>query len=132
MKIVIETIPHAKQRYPTCGDWYFEPDGTLQIKVSDEIGRQSSGLVAIHELIEVFLCSRGMTLSRSEEGLLTYRVDEFDKKYQGDLKEEEPGDDPKAPYHIEHSIATAVERLLCAKLGIAWKHHDDRVANLFE
>ena len=84
MKITIETIPHAKQRYPTCGDWFFEPDGALQIKVSEEIGNPSAGLVAIHELVEVFLGSRGLTISRAEEGLLTARVDEFDKNYKGD------------------------------------------------
>ena len=37
MKIVIETIPHAQQRYPTCGDWYTDDSG-LHIKVSEEMG----------------------------------------------------------------------------------------------
>ena len=34
MKIVIETIPHGQQRYPTAGDWVFEATG-LKIWVSD-------------------------------------------------------------------------------------------------
>ena len=126
------TIPHVMQAYPTCGNWQFTEDGIVVIFVSEEIGQPSVGLVGIHELVEVFLCSRGLTMSRDEEGLLTANVDKFDKEYEGDLADEEPGDDPKAPYHIEHSIATVVERLLCAKLGGAWKEHDDRVESLFQ
>ena len=132
MKITIETIPHAKQRYPSCGDWYFDGDGTLQIKVSEEIGTKSAGLVAIHELCEVFLCSEGLTLPKVALDALVDEVDKFDKEYTGNLVDEEPGDDPMAPYNRQHSIATAVERILCADLGLPWKVHDDAVAALFE
>jgi hypothetical protein len=34
MRIVIETIDHSKQRYPTVGDWQVKPDG-LHITVSN-------------------------------------------------------------------------------------------------
>jgi hypothetical protein len=33
LKIVVETIEHSKQRYPTVGDWQLRPDG-LHIYVS--------------------------------------------------------------------------------------------------
>lgn len=132
MKIVIETIPHKTHRYETCGDWYFDKDGTLQIRVSEEVGAKSCGLVAIHELSEVFLCSNGFSMTQKQLEDLTKKVDKFDKQFEGDLVDEEPGDDPRAPYHFEHSIATAIERLLCANLGVPWKEHDGRVAALFE
>lgn len=132
MKIVIETIPHDQQRYPTCGDWWFDEDGTLQIRVSEMNSAPSEGAVAIHELVEVFLCSRGLTMSKDQREALVAEVDKFDKEYEGDLVDEEPGDDPHAPYHKEHSIATSVERILCAFLGVSWGEHDGKVAALFE
>ena len=35
MKIIIETISSRNQRYPTPGDWLYDDDGTLRIKISD-------------------------------------------------------------------------------------------------
>jgi hypothetical protein len=145
MKIIIETIPHKDQRYPTCGDWYFEPeiqfhdDGPptegkkLVIRVSEEMGADSCFLVAIHELVECYLAThRGVTVEE---------VDEFDKAYEkshrvgGKLSGErtddsEPGDDPKCPVFKEHGVATAIETLLCSELGIPWPEHDKRVEEL--
>jgi hypothetical protein len=34
LHIVIETIDHSKQRYPTVGDWQIDKAGNLQITVS--------------------------------------------------------------------------------------------------
>ena len=56
-RIFIETIPHSKQRYETCGDWWWDDDGeTLQIRVSDTGDWRYNAAVAIHELTEVLLC----------------------------------------------------------------------------
>ena len=132
MKILIETIPHKKHRYETCGDWFIDKKGTLVIRVSEEMGPASCGLVAIHELAEVFQCFDGFRMSKKHMKRIVKLVDKFDKHYKGDLVDEEPGDDPRAPYHKEHSIATAIERILCAAVGMAWKDHDGRVADLFE
>ena len=43
---------------------------------------------------------------------------------------EEPGDDLKAPYNRQHCMATAVERMLCGYLGIAWADYDKIVQSL--
>lgn len=125
MKIIIETIPHDAQRYPTCGDWFYEPNGTLQIKVSAEMGEDSASLVAIHELIECILCKK--------HGVSQESVDEFDKAYEANRKEgddSEPGDDPNAPYRREHFFATNVEALMCDQMGLNFQEHEARIRAL--
>jgi hypothetical protein len=123
MKIVMEEIPHAAQRYPTCGDW-FTKDGVLNIRVSQEMGHDSCMLVAIHELVEVFLCYKA--------GISEGEVDAFDIAYEKEHANDdtEPGDDPAAPYQRQHNIAMGIERLLCAEIGMKWADHDGSVMKL--
>lgn len=127
MKITIETIPHETQRYATVGDWYYDKDETLCIKVSALSDWRREVLVAIHELVEVVLCKHN--------GVSTELVDEFDIQFEkarieGD--ESEPGDDPKAPYRKEHCVATGVERILAAELGVDWKPYEQELCSLPE
>lgn len=139
MRFIIESIPHSSQAYPTCGDWRGDPDGAVHIYVSKEMGKDSCFLVAIHELIEVYLLSK--------RGVTTKEVDAFDIKYEkahreggkltgkrkkinGKVDESEPGDDPKAPYFKEHQFATAVEQIVCTQLGISWEQHAKNVEKL--
>lgn len=127
MKIRIEIIPNNQQRYNTVGDWQWlkEEEGvdSLRIRVSDmnKTGAKGSILIAIHELIEVFLCQAN--------GITESAVDKFDLNYKGD---DEPGDDPKAPYKREHCIATGVERILAAEMGIDWKTYEDEIVKMTE
>ncbi len=133
MNIVIKSIPHATQRYPTCGDWFFQPDGTLVILVSEEMGKDSCFLVAVHELIEVWLATK--------RGVTVEQVDAFDIAYEkahregGTLEgkrldESEPGYDPACPVFKEHGLATGIETILCAELGIPWQVHNATVEAL--
>lgn len=133
MNIIIKTIPHSEQRYPTCGDWFFDDDGKLNIKVSQEMGEDSCFLVAIHELVEVWLAQK--------RGVTVKEVDDFDIDYEKKhreggilsgkrLDESEPGYDPSCPVFKEHGIATAIETLLCAEMGIPWPEHEKRVESL--
>lgn len=129
LKINIETIPHNCQRYDTVGDWTFEPDGTININVSritDMIGHVSEDsefLVAIHELIEAYLCKKA--------GITPEEVDEWDKDFEelclsGNIpitNSPEPGDDPRAPYHVQHLVAQSIEMMLCSFLKKEWTHH---------
>lgn len=119
MKIVIETIPHQKQRYSTVGDYWVEADGTHRIVVSDMGNEQYALLVAVHELVEQALCE---ARSISEESISAFDI-AFEAK-RAPENNDEPGDDPLAPYQNEHNIATSVERLLCASLGIKWSDYD--------
>src|SRR5271168_4141167 len=98
MRIVIETIPHASQRYPTCGDFWRDADGTLQIRISDLGNARAETLVAIHELVE-------QTLTEAA-GITNQQIDEFD---MGHPELDDPGASEHAPYHLQHTAATAVE-----------------------
>jgi hypothetical protein len=112
MRVVIETIPHKEQRYDTCGDWLFDGD-TLKIFVSKTKDWRYSFLVAVHELIEVGLCKQA--------GITQQAVDKFDMNFKG---KGEPGDDPKAPYRIQHAVATAIERDVALELDVDWQKYE--------
>lgn len=125
MKIIIETVPHASHPYPTVGDWRRDSDGTLRIKVSEEIGDKFALLVALHELIEVTLCE--------DRGITCDQVDKFDTEYEKNRPEgdeSEPGDSPDAPYRKEHFFASSIERLMAAELGVDWEKYDSEIMNL--
>lgn len=121
MKIIIETIPHLNQRYDTVGDWFFDTDGTLHIKVSKLSDPSHEYLIVVHELIEVLLCQH--------DGVSQEAVDAFDKAFSAD-RDEEPGDDPGAPYRKQHCFATGVERMLAAELGVDWKAYEQELNDL--
>jgi len=123
MRIVVETIPHKSQRYPTVGDWQVKPDG-LHITVSKMNDQRYEFLIAMHETIEAYLAIHAGV---SPEG-----VDRFDKAYEARRKagdDSEPGDDPRAPYHREHVFATKIERLLAVELGVNWRDYDREVSS---
>lgn len=122
MKINIETIPHNQQRYPTVGDWFWDADEVLHIRVSALSDWRREALIAVHELVEVLLCK--------QDGVTTAEVDSFDKAYEGSRQEgdeSEPGDEPNAPYVRQHCIATGVERILAAGLGVSWKEYEEEL-----
>jgi hypothetical protein len=143
--VTVSTIPHNKQRYATTGDWiYNKAGGLLTVYVSDMGDWRFNLLVGIHELVEAVLCVR--------DGVEQKEIDAFDQVYEelrarkldGDsgqhpwaelqplfdriTADSEPGDDPEAPYHRQHCIATAVERMLCPFLGVSWYEYE--AANL--
>jgi hypothetical protein len=125
MKILIETIPHAKQPYPTAGDWRRDADGALHVRVSEEIGDEYALLVAIHELLEAVLCENN--------GVSCAAVDNFDLKFEkqrppGNL--DEPGDHPDAPYREEHCVASGIERVMAGLLGVSWSDYEHKLDGL--
>lgn len=126
MNIKIEIIPHEQQRYTTCGDWIFDEKGDLTIRISKLSDWRREMLVAVHELVEVLLCKH--------DGVTQEVVDDFDmnKFSYEDHPDEEPGDSPDAPYKKQHCLATAVERMLAAELGVDWKPYEDELETLPE
>jgi hypothetical protein len=122
MRIQIETVTHAQQRYETTGDWWWDPDDTLQMRVSALADWRHGVLIAVHELVEALLCKA--------RGVSTEVVDEWDMGQGKEL--DEPGDDPRAPYHREHEFAGCVERLLAHELGIDWNDYEDALDALYE
>jgi hypothetical protein len=78
-------------------------------------------LVVIHELVECMLCKfRGINESA---------VDQWDKSFTGIG---EPGDDPLAPYHREHTFATSIEKLVAQEIGVDWDTYEVAIAALCE
>jgi hypothetical protein len=126
MEIHIKSIPHGEQRYPTCGDWQFEANGDLTIRVSKLSDWRREALIAVHELVEVLLCKN--------DGVTEQAVDEFDMEYEknraADDIDSEPGMDPKAPYHRQHRRADVIERSLAIDLGVDWEKYADEICAL--
>ena len=119
MNINIQTIPNDQHRYSTCGDWWLDNQGNIQIRVSDMGNPDYEALVALHELVEVLLCKK--------RGITTEQVDAFDKAFEAAREpgnDDEPGDDPKAPYKKEHFFATNIEALTSAELGVDWQTYE--------
>lgn len=128
MKIVIETIPMSEQRYPTVGDWWHDPDGTIQVRVSAMSDPRYEFLVARHELDELFLCY--------VRGIKEKDVTDFDLMFEHEREQglhkldEEPGFDPRAPYLAEHTAASAAERIMATELDVDWAAYDNEVNSL--
>ncbi len=113
MNITIKTIAHAEHRYETCGDWWFDEAGNLEIRVSDMGDWRKEALVAFHELAEVLMCKHRNISQES--------VDAFDKAFEAKREEgntDEPGDQVDAPYHREHVFAENLECLLMGQLDV--------------
>ena len=131
MKINIEVIPHKQERYNTIGDYWIDDKEVVQIRVS-ELGnrnqtdaRRYEFLVILHELIEMGLCKFAGVDFRS--------IDNFDKDYESQRQPEdmaEPGDDPKAPYKKQHLIATGIEKIVAAELGVDWQTYETTAAKV--
>lgn len=119
---LISAIPHKDQRYPTVGD-YFKVGNVDHIRVSKMKDPRYEFLVAVHEYIEMNLCKYN--------GITNESIDNFDLEFEGKrTNASEPGFEPAAPYVKQHTIATAVEMLLCQELGISWKEYSEYVDGL--
>lgn len=125
MIITIVDIKHEQQRYPTVGDWQWTKQGNLSITISDMKDWRYNFLVAFHEQIEVMLCR--------QRGITQEEVDNWDLEFEArreDGNVDEPGDDPRAPYYMEHKLATKMEMELAKELGVDWEKYNETVINL--
>jgi hypothetical protein len=134
MKIDFQIIPHKRQRYDTCGDYFFVRK-VLNFRVSKMSDDRYPILVFLHEMIEFFMCRLA--------GVKMKDIDRFDMEYEkwrggadtnpapcGCRFYEEPGDDPHAPYHLQHQTATQCEKIIAKALGVNWKDYNDEVEGL--
>lgn len=121
--ISIAKVPHSQQRYNTVGDWYYDSDGNLFIIVSTIDHPKSDDMeacVIVHELVEALLCEMC--------GIGQAQVDEFDLGIGASL--DEPGDDPRAPYHRCHVQASIFERQLALALNVNWQEYERELDRL--
>jgi hypothetical protein len=107
----MEVIDHSDQKYDTLGDYWTDPDGTWQFRVSDLGDWRYNYSVLLHEFIEFALIQ--------QHGVLEGQVLEFDLNVPSNSPyANDPGFDPGAPYHTEHVFADCVERLIAPQLGM--------------
>lgn len=118
-RIVIEFVPQAFQRYDTCGDFFRDNDGTVHFRISQMDSPIHEQAVLIHELTEFFRCEK--------DGVTIDQVDAWDMGEGKDL--DEPGNDPRAPYHHQHVFATAIERQFIEGMGVSWEEYDAAVGD---
>ena len=133
MKILIKTISHKKQRYPTVGD-YWKSKGTYHFRVSKFGNKYMQLAVILHELIEAFLCEK--------EKINWKKIDKFDIEYEkarlegkkyapcGCKIKDEPGIDKHAPYYKQHKFATKIEKMFIKALGYKWEKYEKEVNKL--
>lgn len=131
MTLNFQIIPHCKQRYKTCGDW-FPRRGVMLFRVSRMKDKRYCWLIFLHEVIEWAICRL--------TGVKAKDVDRFDKQYEasrsakrapcGCLHEDEPGDDVHAPYCDAHQVATYCEREIARSLGVSWAIYTAEVESL--
>lgn len=128
MILLIKTIDHKNQAYPTVGNWTFiRPgmEGELLIEVSDMNDWRYQFLVGLHEAVEAMLCD--------QRGLDERAITNFDIDFELNRKKgnkDEPGDSPKAPYRKEHKFATKIEKMVAKELGVDWKRYERAINNL--
>ena len=121
MNINIKTIPQIEQRYATAGDYWWDKDGSLQIRVSELGNEDMEYLVAIHELTESYICEkRGI----KETDIMAFDIAHSDS--------DDPGTLLDAPYYKEHLFASAIEMLIAEQLNINWQEYDNEILKLFE
>jgi hypothetical protein len=127
-EICMKVIPNSEMRNPKgIGDYFFDESGTLQIRTADLGDARMNLLVLIHEMIEV---------TQTEcDGIKEPDIQAFDLKFEPTRtpgNEDEPGDDHFCPYTFQHSIATGVERIMAAALGVQWSDYENRAKYLCE
>ncbi|MDE2100972.1 MAG: hypothetical protein KGL39_27245 [Patescibacteria group bacterium] len=120
--VAIHVVKAHEQRYPTTGDWVYDPRSQhINIFVTETGDWREEQAVAFHEYCEALLCV--------QHGVDPDSVDEFDQHFEEtrDLRDDdgEPGDDLKAPYYLEHQVATSVEHILATHLGLHWNTYDE-------
>jgi hypothetical protein len=108
----------------TGADWWWDDAGDLQVRVASELEdwRERMAL-AIHEATEALMCKHN--------GVTVAQVDEFDAKFKDDNEiDVNAGDESDAPYRLEHTYSTAIERILTGVLQVDWKSYDTRLGKL--
>lgn len=128
MKIIIETVPHSQNRNNQCGDYRYMPDGSLYVTVSSLNDPKMEWLIAMHEVIEEFLAKND---GISEEQINDYDIYYEKRREMGLVAEDsENGFAPDCIYKKYHTIATGIEMMLAAQLGVDWLQYNDKINSL--
>lgn len=124
-EILICVIPHDEQDYPTVGNYKKRPFKDCWTIEISKTKADYEFLILIHELVEFYLTQR--------QGISESSITKFDKAFEKKRKphnHDEPGDDPRAPYHDAHRIATWIEKNIANELDINWKQYEKTLNKL--
>lgn len=128
MNIIIKTVPNEEIKLRkgfTGADWWFEEDGTLQIRIAKMSNPVFEKALAMHEMVEALHCEL--------QGITVKQVDDFDALMEIKYPENHAlnaGDEPGCPYAAPHSFATAPERVYIAIAGVSWSLYDLEVGSI--
>lgn len=138
MKINFEIIAHDQMRYETCGDWWLDDAGVIQVRVSRLSDKRYSALIFLHEMVELITeFSKRAAGDLDDNAALTQLVadtDAFDKEFEaarfvGDTTSE-PGSEPDCPVYEGHMLANSVEHSAAMLMGVNYNDYADEVAAL--
>lgn len=129
MNISIKTIPHADQRYRTVGDWWFEEQSVLQIRVSELGDTKWENLIAMHELTEALLCFY-RDIYEKDVTAFDQTFEAMRAQFPEIVKDDEPGDNEHAPYRKEHFTANLFEERLAEELSVNWTDYEKAIKDL--
>lgn len=129
-RMVVQFVPHDRQRYDTCGDWTLEDnygDGPdLVFKITHTGNDKMDMCLLMHELNEalVYLFKHDFTQE------CVKAVDEFDMRYGEKNEQGEPGFDPLCPCYSEHMFAMEAEHGVAAQLALDWNAYTETLGAL--
>jgi hypothetical protein len=126
LNIQIKTIPDEEQRYDTVGD-YWKKNDIDEIKVSSVGNRGYEFLVAIHEMVEQFLCENA---DITDDEITKFDLDYEEKRKNGD--DSDPGESIYAPYRKQHMFAEKIERLMAEECKIDWDDYSKYINKFYE
>ena len=102
-----------------CGDYYLDKNGNKVIRAYCQEDSTKwilwSFMCAMHELTEFELCDL--------HGIKEEDVDNFDRIFNEQNFNGEPGDHPCCIYREEHHFAEKIEKMLCNVFGFRWKDY---------
>ncbi len=98
----------------TGADWFFDEAGDLQVRVSKLSDWRLEVILGLHEAVEAILCKHDGD-------------HQYEATHTSDLN---AGDDAAAPYARQHSLATAVERMMAAWMNVPWAAYDKELEQI--
>src|SRR5215831_4364883 len=113
-RILIEIIPHSEQRLPESlgGDWVFDAEGNLTIRISDTGDWRYNFLFARHEMDEAVLCKyNGITTEMVDADELNAKDTDDPDSFSGY---------PGSCYQNQHNDALSAEWIMSRLLGVDW------------
>ena len=113
------------ERFRTLGDYEEVSPGHWIVRAAKLPCWKMTMLILIHELAEL-LATQSAHIP--EPNILQFDL-MFEREQPG--RDDEPGDDRRAPYMRQHSFASGIERLFAAEMGVNWKQYEDAIDDLW-